>query len=226
MGLTERADGLWTIDAPLRVGGLALGTRTTAIRLRSGGLVLHSPGPLGDARRAAIEKQGAVRALIAPNALHHLYLAENAAAFPEAEVFVSPGVVPKRKDVEGMSELSAQAPELWTGELEQIAVDGAPRMDEIAFLHPASRTLLLADLCFNFREVPGFFTRSFLRVNNAYGRFGPSRLMRGMIKDKAALRATLERILAWDFDRVIVTHGAVLESGGREALRSAFEGIC
>jgi hypothetical protein len=30
-------------------------------------------------------------------------------------------------------------------------------------------------------------------------------------------------ILEWDFERVIVTHGEVLETGGREALRSAFE---
>ena len=36
------------------------------------------------------------------------------------------------------------------------------------------------------------------------------------------LRASLDRILAWDFDRVVVTHGDVLESGGKQALRQAF----
>jgi len=29
-------------------------------------------------------------------------------------------------------------------------------------------------------------------------------------------------ILAWDFDRVVVAHGEVLESGGREALRQGY----
>jgi hypothetical protein len=36
------------------------------------------------------------------------------------------------------------------------------------------------------------------------------------------VRASLERILAWDFDRVVVTHGDVVEHGGAEALRHAW----
>ena len=34
--------------------------------------------------------------------------------------------------------------------------------------------------------------------------------------------AAMEKILAWDFDRVIVCHGEVLETGGREALREGY----
>lgn len=226
MALTEQADGIWTIDGRLRLTGLEFGTRTTAIRLRQGGLLLHSPGPLDDATRAAIEKRGPVRALVAPNALHHLYLAENAAAFPEAGIWAAPGVREKRKDVEGLVELGAQPAELWSGALEQTAIAGVPRMNEFAFFHPSSRTLLLTDLCFNFRHCDQLLMRFFMRINNSYGRFGPSRMMRSMIRDKAALRGSLDRILAWDFDRVIVTHGEVVQSGGRDALRDAFQGVC
>jgi hypothetical protein len=42
------------------------------------------------------------------------------------------------------------------------------------------------------------------------------------VRDRAAARRSLETILAWDFDRVVVTHGRALETGGREALRRAF----
>ena len=35
-------------------------------------------------------------------------------------------------------------------------------------------------------------------------------------------RATIDQILAWDFDRVTVTHGEVLEHGGKERLAAAF----
>jgi hypothetical protein len=56
----------------------------------------------------------------------------------------------------------------------------------------------------------------------SYGRFGPSKLDPLLIRDRAAARASLERILAWDFDRVIVAHGEILESGGREALRAGY----
>ncbi len=34
--------------------------------------------------------------------------------------------------------------------------------------------------------------------------------------------AAMEKILTWDFDRVIVCHGEVLETGGREALREGY----
>lgn len=61
-------------------------------------------------------------------------------------------------------------------------------------------------------------TRLFLRIHGAYGRFGPTRLVRLLLRDRAALA----RILGWDFDRIIVTHGDVLEHGGQEAVRAAF----
>jgi hypothetical protein len=43
-----------------------------------------------------------------------------------------------------------------------------------------------------------------------------------MVKDRAALRASVDTVLSWDFERVVVCHGEVLEHGGREALRSGF----
>ena len=37
-----------------------------------------------------------------------------------------------------------------------------------------------------------------------------------------AARQALERILAWDFDRVMIAHGEVLESGGPDTLRVGY----
>ena len=55
------------------------------------------------------------------------------------------------------------------------------------------------------------------------GTFGPSRIMKLlMTADRAALFRSLERLLALDFDRVIVGHGRILETGGRERLRASF----
>jgi hypothetical protein len=59
-------------------------------------------------------------------------------------------------------------------------------------------------------------------VGAAPGRFGPHRLIRAGIRDRAAARRSLERILEWDFDRVVMSHGAVLERGGRARLRECF----
>ncbi len=41
------------------------------------------------------------------------------------------------------------------------------------------------------------------------------------VKDEAAFKASLQAILDWDFDRVIVGHGDVIESAGKEKLRKA-----
>ncbi len=47
-------------------------------------------------------------------------------------------------------------------------------------------------------------------------------MLRLSIRDKSALRKSIDRILAWDFDRVIVTHGDVLECGGQDSLRLGY----
>jgi glyoxylase-like metal-dependent hydrolase (beta-lactamase superfamily II) len=61
-----------------------------------------------------------------------------------------------------------------------------------------------------------------MRLLRSYGHFGPSTLDPWLIRDRGAARASLERILGWDFDRVVVAHGDVLEHGGREALRQGY----
>ncbi len=45
------------------------------------------------------------------------------------------------------------------------------------------------------------------------------------MKDKAAVKAGVERILELDFDRITVAHGDVVETGGREALRESFSKV-
>jgi glyoxylase-like metal-dependent hydrolase (beta-lactamase superfamily II) len=61
-----------------------------------------------------------------------------------------------------------------------------------------------------------------MRLIRSYGHFGPSTLDPWLIRDRAAARASLERILAWDFDRIVMSHGEVVPTGGRELLADAF----
>ena len=221
--LEQLADGLWVEARPFRAGPfLEIGTRMSVVRLADGGLFLHSLVELDDETREALERIGSVRFLVAGNLLHHLYLASAVKVFPQAELWGPPGLAGKRKDLRFEGVLGDEAPPGWRADLEQLAARGIPRMSEVAFLHRASRTLLVTDLCFNVRHSDSFATRLFMRANGVYGRFGPSRLLRSLVRDRPALRASVERILAWDFDRVVVTHGEVLERGGRDALRAGF----
>lgn len=215
-------EGLWTVDHPLRVGLLAIGSRMTIVRLSDGGLFLHSPVPLPPPLHAALEGEGPVRHVVAPNRLHHLFLADAARAFPGAEAWVAPGLPAKRRDLPAHRVLGDATEAAWKADLEQHLVEGAPALSEVVFFHRATRTLLLTDLAFHVRRAPGLLTRLFWRANGALGRFGPTRMVRLVLRDRAAVRRSLDRILAWDFERVTLTHGEVLERGGRQALREAY----
>ncbi len=153
---------------------------------------------------------------------HHLYAGGVAGAYPEARLWAAPGVERKRPDLEIAGVLGDEAPAEWRDEVDQVFFRGRPFENEAVFLHRASRTLILCDLAFNFGPRAAPFTRLLMRLLRGYGGFGPSSLDRFLIRDRRAARDSLERILAWDFDRVVVAHGDVLERGGRDALRAGY----
>jgi hypothetical protein len=81
----------------------------------------------------------------------------------------------------------------------------------------------LTDVAFNMQRSDSLLTQIFMRLNGAWQKLGPSRLMRSMIKDRKAVREAIDQILLLDFDRVVVTHGDVLETRGKEALARGFD---
>ena len=95
-------------------------------------------------------------------------------------------------------------------------------MNEVVFFHPASRSLILADLAFNLGPEGPWWFGLLMRVYGAWGRFGPTPLEKFLMRDKAAVRASLDHILMWDFDRVIVGHGRNIETNGKAVFREAF----
>ena len=223
--LQQLDDGLWVIDLPLKMpGGVQIGTRTSLIRLPDGSLFVHSPGPIGNADLDEIAALGDVRHVVAPNLFHCLFVEEFMTAHEGASLYAPPGFEAKVAGI-GFEPLTDVAPTAWADQLDQVAVQGAPRLSEIVFFHRASRTLLLTDLCFNMRHSDSLVTRIFMSVMGGYGHFGPSRLARFMMQDKRAVKTGIERALDFDFDRVIVTHGDVVETAGHEALREAFSGL-
>jgi hypothetical protein len=220
--LTALGPELWTVARPQRFYGLEVGTRMNVARLADGSLLLHSPVSLDAALRRALDALGPVRYAVAPNRVHHLHAGEVARAYPGARLWVAPGLERKRPDLVFEAVLGDEAPSPWRGQVDQVFFRGRPYENEVVFCHRASRTLLLCDLAFHFGPSTHPVTRLLMRLIRSYGRFGPSRLDPLLIRDRRAARASLERILDWDFDRVVVAHGDVLERGGKEALRSGY----
>ena len=216
------SENIWVVERPQRFYGLEVGTRMTVMRLRDGSLLLHSPVELDPDLRRELDALGRVRYAVAPNRVHHLYAGDVAKAYPGTRLWIGPGLDRKRPDLAFAGVLGDEAPAEWKDEVEQTFFRGRPYENEVVFFHRASRTLILCDLAFNFGPAAAAPTRLLMMLLRSYGRFGPSTLDPLLIRDRRAARQSLERILAWDFDRVVVAHGDVLRSGGHEALRRGY----
>jgi hypothetical protein len=223
VSLEALAPELWIATRRFVVlGVLDIGTRMTVIRLPDGGLLLHSPVEADPATRAAVDALGPVRFVAAPNKVHHLFAGGWKQAYPAARLLGAPGLERKRRDLAFDGALGDAPEPGFGGAVATQVFQGAPYLNEVAFLHRPSRTLLLTDLGFH----PTPASRRGLRVWTTLTRvpdgFGPNAVARLTIRDRRAFRASLDRVLEWDFDRVVVTHGEVLESGGPGRLRRAY----
>lgn len=220
--MQQLASDLWTATQPHSFLWLPVGARMTVIRLASGKLLLHSPLPLDATLRAELDALGPVAYAVAPNRVHHLYAGDVRKHYPESRLWIGPGLEKKRPDLVYEAILGDEAPAEWRGELDQVFFAGRPYENEVAFFHRATRTLILCDLAFNFRSNSPWRTRVFMSLIRSYGYLTPTKLDPLLIRDRAAARASLERILAWDFERVVVAHGEVQETGGKALLRDGY----
>lgn len=212
------APDLYVFDHPLTVpGGLAIGTRSTLVAL-PGGLALHSPGPLPPAAIEAARALGEVRWILVANGQHHLSLPQAAAAFPDAEVLGVDSVRPKRPDVTFAGGFERLPDGLWGVHLGGMSAF----VDEHLLVHPASGTLLCADLVFNIQRTDSWITRGVMYLNGGWQKFGPTRIFRSQVRDRAALRHSLDAVLEHRFSRVVLAHGDVLETEGDARTREAF----
>ena len=142
------AEGLWVAEVPLRaLFGFEVGRRMTVVRLTSGGLLLHSPTPLDDRVRAALDGLGEVRFVVAPSRFHgSISMREYQAAFPAAQFYGGPGLARRRREVRFAGELRDGPEPGWRDDFDQAAIHGQS-FREVVFLHAATRTLIVGDCC-------------------------------------------------------------------------------
>ncbi len=219
--LAPLASDLWEHNAPMSVFGMAIGHRMTVARLRDGSLWVHSPVAHSPEIAVALAALGPVGHVVAPNCMHDTYLEGWFAACPSARFHGAPHFAKFRRDLKFTDSLGDTPDAAWRDVFDQHVLRGMPRLNEVVFLHRPSRTLVLTDLAFNLGDDMPLLSRVLLRLNDCYCKLAVSRLLRSTIKDRAALRASLDRVLAWDFDRVVLSHGENIATGARERLREA-----
>ena len=219
---------LWTADGKcVSFYGFPYPTRSAIVRLRNGDLWVWSPIELTPDLQQSVDALGPVRHLISPNKLHHLYLQDWKAAYPEARLWGPQSTVRKRPDLHFHGILGDKPPADWLGDFDQAWFRGSFAMDEIVFCHRPSATAIVADLIQT-------FSPEFLRKK--WGRWSFLARLSGLTRDQAKApldlrlsfinrspaRAAREKVLGWNCQRVIVAHGEWVRSNGTAQLAKSF----
>ncbi|WP_294611413.1 DUF4336 domain-containing protein [uncultured Roseovarius sp.] len=228
--LKPLAEGIWLVDGPaIRSYGFPFSTRATVVRLENGDLWVHSPTRITEGLCGELDAIGPVAHLIAPNALHFAHLGDWQERYPRATAWAAPGVV-ERAARNGLTLAverklrpdRAEAP--WKGQLEQLIVAGSKTHREAVFFHKASRTLILTDLIENIEtaRIAARF-RPFVWLNgidDTDGKMPP--ILRWGFRDKEALADSVEAMIGWAPERIVLAHGRCYLRDGVGELERAF----
>lgn len=116
-------------------------------------------------------------------------------------------------------------------DLDQALLRGSRFMREAVFFHRSTHihTLILVDLIENYGDAPGqvdwllrFWWKFVFRM---WSRPKPASVYQLGRKDKAAAGESLEKILVWDFDKIIIVHGDLIEKDAPHVAWTAWRQI-
>lgn len=207
---------------PVRFLGMHLTATMAVLRLPDSNLLLYSPVAMTPKRRGAVEALGPIAHLYAPNLYHHLWIGDWARAFPTARLHAPALLARKRPDLR-VDRVHGSAPEpAFAGVIDEVRIDGF-RLAESVLVHRPSRTLLVADLVHNVGRPQHPWTKLYARTMGFYDRVALSRMLRWTaFSDRAAARRSLDELLAFSFDGLVVGHGKPLTGGARQAVAAAY----
>lgn len=219
-------DEIWTASGPIAVvAGFRYPTRMVVIRLSSGALFVWSPIALSDALRATVDALGPVHYVVAPNALHHLFVNEWRQAYPSAKIYAAPDLRERRRDIMFDGDLNETPLSDWSSEIDQVVVRGNWITTEVVFFHRKSRTVIFADLIQHFDT--GWFTGwramiARLDLLTAPTPAVPRKFQIAFI-DRNVARDALHRILAWPIEKMLMAHAAPINEDGHAVVTRAFK---
>lgn len=218
-------EDIWIADGPTTaVAGFRYPTRMAVIRLPGGALFIWSPVALSAELRASVDALGTVRFLIAPNALHHMFLSDWRAAYAGARLYAPPGLRMRRKDLPFDGDLAdIPAPE-WSDHIDQVVLAGNLITTEVVFFHHKSRTAIFTDMIQHFDASAFTGWRAMVARLDLMVGAEPAvpRKFRAAFVDRRAARGAVQRILAWPTLGVLMAHAPPVMDDGRAFLMRAF----
>jgi hypothetical protein len=146
--------------------------------------------------------------------------------FPDAELWASrPTLFTLQKSRLPISGYLSDTPvNAWSADFEQLEFKGNPLLSEVLFFHSSTHTVILDDLVMRNPIMKGkTLTNLIFKLGGTqYPEGGVPVDMKMAFLDRSLARQSLERLLSWDFDQLIIAHGVCIESGARQYIKRAF----
>ncbi len=221
------AKDILIVDGPnVRDMGVMFTTRMTVAKLLDGSLWVNSPVAVPFDTLKRITELGPVRYLLAATPRHVWRLAAWHTLFPEAQLW-APRPTPftlKKGQLPFTGILGDEPPQAWKNDFDQLAFKGNPLIEEILFFHKQSRTVILDDLIQIHPMVKGKpFRNALMKLEGVVSPHGGVGLdIRLSFTNRDLARRSLEKLLSWDFDKLVIAHGACIEKDAKPFVERAF----
>lgn len=232
--IREVTKDVWTFSCPFaRFGVFPVGGRSTAIKLSNGDVWVLASTPLNDETKSKLKEIGPVKWIIGADAVHHLFLGDFKREYPSAKLIAVEEAI-KKKTAEGLKFDGAWGSDPvgtkygFENDIQHCYFSGHQNKD-VAFFHPASKSLIEADLLFNLPPTEQYskakWSGNLPLLSKHLTPFGAlhKRFVWGTGVDKEAMKRDSRTVAGWDFDRIIPCHGDVIEQKGKQAWLEAFQ---
>ena len=226
--LEEFAPSLYIANGPeVSFYGFPYPTRMVVVKLTDGNLWVWSPVALTDELVNAVESLGPVRFILSPNKIHHLFLSEWIERWPDASLFLPPGLAKRKPELDFGAELADEPDPGWATDFDQVIFHGSLMMEEVVFFHQASRTAIVCDLIQRHPESKMTGWKGMLmRLDSLAGERGSTpREWRASFLRRGPARAAREKVLNWKPERLLIAHGECVKKGASPVIADALSWI-
>jgi hypothetical protein len=225
--IQEFGKNIWIVDGPkVRDMGILFTTRMVIVKLQDGSLWIDSPVPVSFETLKEISHLGSIRYLIAATPRHVWRLESWHTLFPQAQLWVteaSPFTL-KKGNLPYTGVLRDIPEQGWADDLEQLMFMGSPLLKEVLFFHKSSHTVMLDDLIqVHVLEKGQPISNALLKLGGVTSPDGGVSLdIRLAFTNRKLARRSLENLLSWDFDKLIIGHGRCIQKDAKAYLAKAF----
>ncbi len=239
-GLISYEKNIWVAQMPFVFHKLRWGARMVIAAYKRDKEGIHcfvySPIQLTDKIRKEIVRLNLkIDYICGPNCLHHLFLGEWKAAFPNCKMIAAPHLKERRSDLtfddtfniekDDSDGKVANIPEPLrsSSNLRFNVVKTGLFYEEIVLFAREDKVLVVADLIENLGYLPETKSRWFRFVLGLFGIERRPSLPTNfkLTVNRRRYRASIERIIAWDFECIIVAHGRFIEENAKNVFIAA-----